>query len=55
MSPEREVETLKRRLALSNKYWIRAAKAAIAGDMRELQNRVEMHEAEPQKVVLSES
>lgn len=53
MTPEREVEILKRRLDMSNKYWLRAARSALGGDMRELRNRVELHEAEPMALVLS--
>ncbi|REF70420.1 hypothetical protein [Paracoccus versutus] len=54
MTPEREVEILKRRLTMSTKYWMRAAKAALDGDMRELRNRVEMIEAGPLDIVLSD-
>lgn len=53
MTPEREVEILKRRLAMSTKYWMRAAKAALDGDMRELRNRVDLIEAGPMDIVLS--
>lgn len=53
MTPEQEIRKLKRRLTLSRKYWIRAAKKALDGDTRELANRVAMAEAEPMEVVLS--
>lgn len=39
----------------SRKFWVRAAKAALAGDPRELRNRVDLAEAEPVDIVLSES
>ncbi len=44
MTPEREIEMLKRRLALTKKYWLRAAKKALAGDDSELRTRVELAE-----------
>lgn len=53
MTPEREVEILKRRLDLSAKYWMRAAKKALDGDIRELANRVALTEAGPLEIVLS--
>lgn len=53
MTSEREIEILKRRLEMSTKYWIRAAKKAIAGDSRELANRVALAEAEPLELILS--
>lgn len=37
----------------SRKFWVRAAKAAMAGDFRELRNRVELAEAEPMQIVHS--
>ena len=40
-------------LDIQSRFWVRAAKAALAGDMRELRNRVELAEAEPVDVVLS--
>jgi hypothetical protein len=43
-----------KRLDIQAKFWVRAAKSALAGDMRELRNRVELHEAEPVEVVLSD-
>jgi len=54
MTPEQEIRMLRRRLDMSTKYWMRAAKAALAGDMRELRNRVDMIEAGPLEIVLSE-
>ena len=36
------------------KAWLRAAKEALAGNMRSLRNRVEMREAPPAEIVLSE-
>jgi len=50
---EADNRRMKRRLETSLKFWIRAAKAALAGDPRELQNRVDLFEAEPVAVVLS--
>ena len=44
----------KKRLNIQAKFWIRAAKSALAGDMRELRNRVELHEAGPVELVLSD-
>jgi hypothetical protein len=34
----------------SRKFWVRAAKAAMAGDFRELRNRVDLAEAEPMQI-----
>lgn len=55
-----EIERLERIIArrdrlaeTSRTFWVRAAKAAMAGDMRELRNRVDMAEAPPVDVVLS--
>jgi len=42
-----------RQANISRKFWVRAAKAALAGDMRELRNRVDMAEAWPMKIELS--
>ena len=42
-----------KRLAIQSKHWLRAAKSALAGDTRELRNRVELAEADPAEVVLS--
>jgi len=39
----------------SRKFWVRAAKAAIAGDFRDLRNRVEMAEAPPMEIVHSDA
>jgi hypothetical protein len=44
-----------RQAVASRKFWVRAAKAALAGDVRELRNRVDLAEAEPLDVVLSEA
>ena len=44
-----------RQIARSEHFWMRAAKKALDGDMRELRNRVEMIEAEPVEVVLSDA
>lgn len=43
----------RKRLEMQRKYWLRAAKSALAGDMRELRNRVELSEAEPMDIVQS--
>lgn len=45
----------KKRLEIQTKHWMRAARAALTGDMRELRNRVELTEAEPVAVVLSDA
>jgi hypothetical protein len=55
MTPEKEIEMLKRRAEMSRTYWIRAAKKALDGDLRELRNRVEIFEADPAVLVLSKS
>lgn len=44
-----------KRLENSRRIWLRAAEKALAGDMSELRNRVEMCHAEPMDVVLSEA
>lgn len=36
-----------RQATMSRQYWIRAAKAALNGDPRDLRNRVELAEAGP--------
>lgn len=38
----------------SRKFWVRAAKAAMAGDFRELRNRVDLSEAPPLQIIQSE-
>ncbi len=55
-----DVDRLKRllrqrdRMALiSREYWVRAAKSAMAGDFRELRNRVALAESGPVDVILS--
>lgn len=55
---DRAVRLLKQRDRLaesSRKYWVRAAESALAGDMRELRNRVELAKAPPLDIVLSEA
>lgn len=62
MTPEREIQLLKRRLDMSTKYWVRAAEAAlgyIPGASRsdhpahDLWLRVEMSKLGPVEVVQS--
>ncbi|RTL72367.1 MAG: hypothetical protein EKK41_05085 [Hyphomicrobiales bacterium] len=43
-----------RQAEASRKFWIRAAKSALAGDPRELRNRVDLAEAGPVEIVLSD-
>ena len=50
---EADNRRMKRREETSLKFWMRAAKAALAGDARELRNRVDLIEAEPVSLVLS--
>jgi hypothetical protein len=50
---ERDIARRDRMAATSQRFWIRAAKAAMAGDLRELRNRVDLAEAPPVEVVLS--
>lgn len=50
---ERENKRLRRQYANSTDFWVRAAKAALAGNPGELRNRVELAEAPPVEVVLS--
>lgn len=59
---ERERDALERRIKVQNRsalntrsFWVRAAKAAMAGDFRELRNRVDLCEAPPVEIVLSEA
>lgn len=42
-----------KRLAIQHKHYLRDAKLAIGGDMRALQNRVLLMEAEPMPIVAS--
>lgn len=49
----RERDRAVRRESTSHRFWMRAAKSALAGDARELHNRVELAEAPPVAVVLS--
>ena len=44
-----------KRVEILTKHWLRAAKAALAGDMRDLRLRVELAEAPTMPVVLSEA
>lgn len=44
----------RKRLEIQRKHWVRAAKAALAGDTRELRNRVELSEASPVDIVQSD-
>lgn len=43
-----------RQASTNRSFWLRAARAALAGDMRELRNRVDLAEAPPVDVVLSD-
>lgn len=43
-----------KRLETSRKHWLRAAKRAFGGDLRELRLRVELAEAPPMQIVASE-
>jgi len=43
-----------RQMATATKFWVRAGKEALAGDVRSLRLRIDMTEAEPCDVVLSE-
>lgn len=42
-----------KRSEISRNSWLRAAKSALAGDMRDLRNRVDLAEAGPVEIVLS--
>jgi len=44
----------RKRLEIQREHWLRAAKSALSGDMRDLRNRVELAEAPPIELVLSE-
>lgn len=50
---ERTIARMHRQSGTNRTFWVRAAKAALAGDMRELRNRVDMAEAPPVDVVRS--
>jgi len=52
---DRTVKRRDRSAETSRKFWIRAAKSALAGDTRELRNRVELAEAGPVEIVLSDT
>ena len=54
MTPEKQVAVLQRRLDQRQKYWLRAARAALEGDFRELRLRVAMADEPPCDVVLSD-
>lgn len=47
------LERRDRMAANSTRFWVRAAKAALAGKPQELRNRIDMAEAPPVEVVLS--
>lgn len=51
---ERRVVQRDKLAEASRKFWVRAAEAALAGDTRELRNRVELAKAGPLVIVLSE-
>lgn len=55
MTLERRLEICQRRMEMATKYWMRAARKALDGDLSELRNRVEMYDAGPVKLVLSDS
>jgi hypothetical protein len=44
-----------KRMEISRGFWLRAGKKALGGDLRELRNRVDLAEAEPVQLVLSEA
>ena len=50
MNKDEEIANLKRRLEFSRRYWMRAVKKALDGDMRELRNRVAMIESGPLEI-----
>lgn len=54
MTPERRIEILERTIHRNEKFWMRAAESALAGDDRELRLRVEMIKAGPMDIVLSD-
>lgn len=51
---KRLVEIRDRHANTSSRFWVRAGKAALAGDPRELRNRIDLAEAPPVDLVLSE-
>lgn len=53
MTSERQIEILQRTLDRRERFWLRAARKALEGDMSELRNRVDMLSAEPAEIVLS--
>ena len=54
IAQDAELKRLRRRMEMQSKYFLRDAKQALAGDPRALRNRVEMMEAEPLEIVLSD-
>ncbi len=50
---ERTIARLSKQASTSRTFWLRAARAALDGDLRELRNRVDMADAPPVDVVLS--
>lgn len=46
-------EWAQKRVEINRKYWLRAADAALAGDMRELRTRVQLCRAEAMLIQLS--
>lgn len=44
-----------KRMGISRAFWLSASKAALDGDLRQLRNRVDLAEAEPVQLVLSEA
>lgn len=45
----------RKRINISTGFWIRAARSALDGDLSEIRNRVELHDAPPVDVVLSDA
>lgn len=54
MDDKRRADLRERQLAMCDRMWLQAARKALAGDTRDLRNRVEMAEATPVQVVLSD-
>lgn len=42
-----------KRLHIQRESWMRAAEKALRGDMTELRNRVDLHNADPEILILS--
>ena len=53
MGDKHRADLRERQLKQCNDHWLRAAREALAGDMRALRNRVEMADAPSVDVVLS--